>query len=82
MAYGAGPGDSRPAAVALAAIGLIVLALALLRDLPETSRTGAIGPRFEGATGEKGPGLWLELAGGALALGAGALALLRRDPAR
>jgi hypothetical protein len=77
MAYGAGAGGSRPAAVALAAIGLIVLALALIRDLPETGRTGAIGPRLEGATGQKGAGLWLELAGGALALGAGAVALRR-----
>ena len=68
--------------MALAAIGLIVLALALIRDPPETSRTGAIGPRFEGATGEKGAGLGLELAGGALALGAGAIGLSRRDPER
>jgi hypothetical protein len=81
MAYGAGAGGSRPAAVALIAIGLIVMAFTLLADLPETSRTGAIGPRFEGATGQAGIGFWLELAAGLLATGAGALAFSRQERA-
>ena len=78
MAWGAGVGASRPAALALIGIGAIVLAIAVVNDLPETGRTGAIGPRFAGAEGQKGLGLYLELAGGILAIGAGALRLTRR----
>jgi hypothetical protein len=75
LALGAGIGASRPAAAALAALGALLLAIALLVDLPVTNDTGAIGPRFEGAVATSGPGLWLELVAGALALGAGALRL-------
>jgi hypothetical protein len=80
MAYGAGVGRSRPAGAALVAIGVLVLAITLVSDLPQTSRTGAIGPRFEGAKGSPGAGFWLELAGGVLAVGAGCTALLSRPP--
>jgi hypothetical protein len=82
MSYGAGIGRSRPASAALLAIGAIVLAVALLRDLPETSRTGAIGRNFEGAKGEKGVGFWLELAAGGLAMGAGAAGWARAQGQR
>jgi hypothetical protein len=75
LAIGAGIGGSRPAAAGLAAAGALVLGIALLIDLPVTDDTGAIGPRFEGAGASGGPGLWLELVGGALALGAGVLRL-------
>jgi hypothetical protein len=77
MAFGAALGGSRPAAFALLAIGVVVLVIALVSDLPETSRTGAIGRDFEGASGEKGTGFWLELIAGALAMAAGAAALVR-----
>jgi hypothetical protein len=80
MAWGAGIGRSRPAAVALMAIGTLVIALSLTLDLPQTHRTGAIGRNFEGATAKAGAGLYLELLGGALAAGAGAARLLRREP--
>jgi hypothetical protein len=76
MAWGAGPGGSRPAAIALMGIGVLVLTWALLVDLPVTAETGAIGRSFEGATAAAGPGLTLELVAGALALGAGLAALL------
>jgi hypothetical protein len=76
MAWAAGLGGSRPAAVALAAVGVLVLAWALLVDLPVTGETGAIGLNFEGATAAAGPGLTLELVAGALALGAGLVSLL------
>ena len=85
MAWGAGMGASRPAAMALVAIGLVVLGVGLLRDLPESGKTGAIGPRFAGAEGRKGAGLYLELVGGALAVAAGGLRLASRsesDPSR
>jgi hypothetical protein len=78
MAWGAGIGGSRPAAVALAAVGVAVIAWALLVDLPETNETGALGRNFEGATAAAGPGLTIELVAGALALAAGAIRLLAR----
>jgi hypothetical protein len=78
MAFGAGRGGSRPAAVALLVVGVVVLGLALLRDLPETQRTGAVGITYEGATGQAGTGFYLEVAAGVLLVGAGALALGRR----
>ena len=80
MGWGAGLGRSRPAAVALVAIGAAVLLWALLVDLPVTKETGALGESFEGARGRAGTGLWLEIVAGVLAAGAGALRLLA--PAR
>jgi hypothetical protein len=76
MAWGAGVGGSRPAAAALLAIGLVVLGIALLIDLPVTDDTGAIGPRFEGARAQAEIGFTLELVGGVLAALAGAARLL------
>ena len=75
MAYGAAVGRSRPAGAALAACGGVVLALALARDLPDSGQAGPIGPYFDAARAVRGPALWTELAGGALALLAGAAAL-------
>jgi hypothetical protein len=80
MAWGAGIGGSRPAAVILAVLGVAALAWALLVDLPETNETGVLGRNFEGATATAGPGLTIELVAGALALAAGAVRLLA--PAR
>jgi hypothetical protein len=77
MAWGAGLGGSRPAAAALLAVGVVVLAIALLIDLPVTDDTGAIGRRFEGAEAEAELGFTLELVAGALAAVAGAARLLR-----
>jgi len=78
MAWGAGVGASRPAGVALLAIGGVVIALSLALDLPQTHKTGAIGRNFEGATATAGAGFYLELVGGGLAAAAGALSLIRR----
>jgi len=83
MAVGAGLGGSRPAAFALIAAGTIVLAIALLVDLPDTSETGEIGKAFESAHAVRGPALWFEILGGALALLAGVLrVLLPAEPRR
>jgi hypothetical protein len=81
MAWGAGVGRSRAAAAALVAVGAVVLGIGLLVDLPVTDDTGAIGPRFEGATAQAEIGFTLELVAGALALVAGAAGwwLLRRE---
>jgi len=81
MAWGAGMGDSRPAAVALVGLGVLVIGWAVLVDLPVTDETGAIGQSFEGATAAAGSGLTLEIVAGALALVAGAARLLRRSDA-
>jgi hypothetical protein len=82
MAWGAGPGRSRPAVYALVAIGALVLLWALLVDLPVTDETGAIGRNFEGAEAAAGPGLTLEILGGVLTLAAGLVGLAWRPAPR
>jgi hypothetical protein len=77
MGWGAGIGGSRPAGVALIALGVGVLGWALLVDLPVTDETGALGTNFAGARGQAGAGLTLEIAAGVLAVAAGALSLSR-----
>jgi hypothetical protein len=79
MALGAGLGRARPAAVALIALGALVLGLALLIDLPEANETGVLGDAFADAHGTAGPGLTMEIVAGALAIGAGAIRLLARE---
>jgi len=76
MALGAGLGGSRPAAVALIAIGVVAVVITLLTDWPESGETGAIGRSFEGAKAAKGPGLYSELLAGALAAMAGLIRLV------
>jgi hypothetical protein len=77
MGWGAGIGGSRPAGVALIALGVGVLGWALLVDLPVTDETGALGTNFAGARGQAGAGLTLEIAAGVLAVAAGALGVSR-----
>ena len=84
MVWGAVFGRSRPAAIALIVIGAAVVAIALLTDVPDIHKTGVLGQRFDSAHAEAGPGLWLEIAGGALVLAAGAMGttIRRRVPRR
>ena len=77
MAWGATAGRSRPAGVALVLVGVVVLAITLLGDLPDASAEGVIGMRYEAASASPALGLWMELAGGVLAVAAGALRLGR-----
>lgn len=79
MGSGAAFGRSRPAAVALIAIGTIVLALTLLRDLPAADDTGLIGRDYAQASAQAGPGLWFELIGGLLAVLAGLVRVIRPE---
>jgi len=79
MGVGAGFGRSRPAALALIAIGVVVLGITLLVDLPASDDTGLIGRRYAAAEASAGPGLWFELAAGVLAVSAGALRVIRPD---
>jgi hypothetical protein len=76
MALAAGAARSRPAAIALLAIGVVVLAIALIGDLPDIDETGQIGITFEEAKAEYRIGLVLELVGAGLCAAAGALALM------
>lgn len=80
MAWGAGPGRSRPAAGALLFVGLVVLAIGLIADLPNVDVTGAVGRNFDQAEGQAGPAVALTIVAGVLALlaGAGRLAVERR----
>jgi hypothetical protein len=79
MGWGAGIGSSRAAAIALLALGVAILAWALLVDLPVTKDTGALGSSFESARGQRGSGFTLEVLAGVLAIGAGAMRLLARQ---
>jgi len=79
MGWGAGFGRSRPAAIALVGLGFFVLAWSLLVDLPVTDDTGALGSNFEGARGQAGIGLTLEIVAGLAAIAAGAIRLRARE---
>jgi hypothetical protein len=79
MGVGAAFGRSRPAAVALIAIGVVVLGITLLGDLPASDDTGVIGRAYDQAEASAGVGLWLELIGGILAVVAGLLRVIRPD---
>jgi hypothetical protein len=74
MTWGAVMGRSRPAAFALMAIGAAVVVIALVTDVPDVHKTGVLGDRFDSARAEAGPGLWMEILGGALVFAAGAMA--------
>jgi hypothetical protein len=79
MGWGAAFGCSRPAALALIAIGVVVLGITLLGDLPASDDTGLIGRDYAEATASAGIGLWLELIGGILAVVAGLIRVIRPD---
>ena len=79
LGWGAAFGRSRPAAVALIAIGVVVLGFALLVDLPASDDTGLIGRDYDQASASAGIGLWLEVAGGAMAVLAGLLRVIRPE---
>ena len=77
MAYGATMGGSRPAALAVTALGAVALLIALIVDLPSLNEEGLIGRTYDSAVAHPAVGFWLELAG-ALGLLAGGLVVLRR----
>jgi hypothetical protein len=79
MGAGAAFGRSRPAAVALIVIGVVVLGITLLVDLPASDDTGLIGRDYEQAEASAGLGLWFELIAGILAVVAGFLRVIRPD---
>lgn len=77
MTFGAVLGRSKPATVAVAAAGVIVLLIALLLDLPTLNDTRGFETRFAKVEAQRGGAFTLELIAGALAVLAGGLGLLR-----
>ena len=73
-------GHSRSAGVGLIVLGAVALGIVLFSDLPATRETGVIGRDYAGAEAKAGLGLWLEAAGGALAVLAGLVALFGHSP--
>ena len=80
MLWGAVFGRSRPAAGAVALLGAAVLVIALATDVPKVHKTGVLGQQFEEAHAAAGPGLWMEIAGGALLFVTGVVAFVARRP--
>jgi uncharacterized membrane protein len=79
MGTGAALGRSRPAALALIVIGVVVLGITLLGDLPASDDAGLIGRDYDQAEASAGIGLTFELVGGILAVVAGLLRVIRPD---
>jgi hypothetical protein len=66
--------ESRPAALALAGLGLVALLICLLADVPDANRSGYLSG-FRSADASPGPAFYLEAAGAVLVLLAGSAAL-------
>jgi hypothetical protein len=77
LAIGAAVGRSRPAALGLIFVGVVVLLLALLLDRPTLDDTRGLEARYNDVAAQTGGGFTLELIAGALALAAGLVALAR-----
>jgi hypothetical protein len=84
MLFGAVARGARPAFVALIVCGAAALAIALASDAPHLDDTGQVGRLYTDATAGPQLGFWLELAGGALLVvaGAGMLVVDRRRSQR
>jgi hypothetical protein len=77
MLVGAALGPSRPAMVAVAAIGVIALLIALLGDLPDVTKTGTIfRERYEDAKAQAQIGFTFEWLGAVLLILSAGLLLL------
>ena len=61
----------------MVAIGVVVLAFALIRDVPEANETGLVGLQYDEAEAKAGAGLYLEIIGAGL-VALGGLVRLRR----
>jgi ABC-type branched-subunit amino acid transport system permease subunit len=84
LTFGMVIGRSRPAAVALATVGLAVVIIALAIDHPSFHKTHGLELLFppNQIRGKSGTGYKVELAAAVLALAAGGLGLLRRPEER
>ena len=80
MAWGAVVGRSRAAAMALLAVGVVVLLIALAIDLPKIHDKRNLDALYDNVQGHSGTGFKVELVGGVLLILAGGLALGRPEP--
>jgi hypothetical protein len=77
MTWGVVRRASVPAALALVAIGFVILVFSVARDVTKTDDTGLVGLQYEEADAKAGSGLYMELAGGIMLILAGGLGLVR-----
>ena len=80
--WGAAVGRSRPAGLAVLVCGLVTLGIALIADVPDLGSLRGLEANYTQVRAHTGAALWLELAGGALAVVAGALGMRRRSARR
>ena len=80
MALGAARG-ARPAMLALAALGVVVLVVAFTVDLPAALDEGLLAVSYEGAEAKPAIGFYLETLAGAMLLASGGLLLMLGRPA-
>jgi hypothetical protein len=64
---------ARPAAIALAVLGLVAVLIAVVGDVPDLNETGFIGEVYEDAAAGPSAGFYLETLGGVLLLAGGGL---------
>jgi hypothetical protein len=82
FAVGAALGRSRPAAVALIALGALVLVWSLSRDAPKLGSLRGLDAIYTNVRAHTGAGFYLELLGGVFAVAAGVVGfVLPRAPA-
>lgn len=86
LAYGARRHGSRPALLALAAVGVVALLIALLGDLPDAHASGIVatpsgGGQYATASSRPAVGLYLETLGAVLLLLAAVIGFLLGGPA-
>jgi hypothetical protein len=80
--WGAAVGRSRPAGLAVLVCGLVVLGIALIADAPDLGDIRGLDATYNQVAAHTGSAFALELAGGALAVLAGALGMRRRSARR
>jgi hypothetical protein len=80
FSLGAALGRSRPAALGVAAAGVVVLLVALGFDQPDLGDRRGLETTYTQVRAHTGTAFYLELVGGVLAVAAGLAALTRRPP--
>jgi hypothetical protein len=70
---------ARPAMIALAVLGVVALAIAVVGDVPDLNETGFIGEVYEDAAAGPEAGFYLETLGGVLLLAGGGILALAGD---